>query len=83
MTLRRQDIVVGVVIAAVVSVFLSPLFTAPTRLAGRHHSATTVAMPASFALQPLAALPGIILAATGTNPIRSGSLLELNCVRLC
>jgi hypothetical protein len=84
MTLRRQDIVVGVVIAAVVSVFLSPLFPVPTRLVGRHHSAITVAAPMSLALQPLAAeSSGFILATTGTNPVRSGNLLELNCVRLC
>jgi len=84
MALRRQDIVVGVVIAAVVSVFLSSFFPMPTGLVGRHHSVTSAAMTVSLALLPIAATPsGVTLAATGTDPIRSESLLEMNCVRLC
>ncbi len=84
MTLRRQEIVGFVVIAAVVWVFLSPLVPLPAGLVGRHHSSTSLAVTFSLALLPIAATAcSLTLPSADTNPIRSESLLELNCVRLC
>lgn len=84
MTLRRQDIIVGVVIAAVVSLFLSPFIPTPTSLIGRHHSVTSVVMAVPFALLSIpSARSGVAPGIIATAPVRSQGLLAMNCVRLC
>ena len=83
MTLRRHSFIAFLLVAAVVSLFFSPLLPTPG-LSSRQHHRTTIALAASVAaLQFSAASSFITPTAPLVQPTRSEDLIEWNCARLC
>jgi len=83
MILRRHSFVAFIVIAAVVSVFFSPILPA-TLSASRHHVRTNLALATSPAMaRSVVASFFSSLVTPQARAMHSELLIALNCARLC
>ena len=83
MILRRHSFVAFIVIAAVISVFFSPLMTAGD-VNGRHLVRASLAVAVSLAsVPPVLTSSSLAVGAPQARAIHSEILLALNCARLC
>ncbi len=79
----RHSFVAFIVIAAVVSVFFSPLVP-DCGVVGRHHARANLALAASPAMLPAGTDFSFFSSITPkARAIRAEILIALNCVRLC
>ena len=83
MTLHRQSFIAFLLVAAVVSLFFSPLLPAHNT-AGRQHSRTVLPIAALLVdFFPAATSHLSSSVAIEVRALRSISVLELHCTRLC
>jgi hypothetical protein len=83
MIFGRHSFVAFIVLAAIVSVFFSPLMPA-TGLVGRHHARTSFAVAISPATVLSAFASHFVASVTPqARAIHSEMLIALNCARLC
>jgi hypothetical protein len=84
MTLRRQNFVACLLVAALVSLFISSLLPFHNGT-GRTHSRTSFTLLAPLATFDFVASSTSLSSAPGParNSARPENLIELNCARLC
>jgi hypothetical protein len=83
MIFSRHTLVAVLVIAAVVSVFFSPLVPTSGPVTRHHARANLAIMALALHIQPRSAVSFFSSAAPGARAIHSEILLALNCARLC